>query len=133
MAAPAAGLPQTSAFEPKASVRGGLIAAVAELSLLATSAEQLQEFLSPLLRRGGEGVQAAQSLDEITQHLHGLGEFLAAIAGDCSPEWKLDLREVAQRLRLHAQKQRLTSTEGGANDAAIPPPKPLASGELDLW
>ncbi len=112
----------------EAPLRDGLAAAAAELARAAAHAHRLQHSLSPLLRRGGEAAEAAQALDDLTQHLDGLSGFLAAIARDCPAEWGLDVREAAAGLTLHAQKLRLVASAADAE----PVPAPV-SGDLELW
>ena len=111
-------------------VCGSLAAAVAELGSLAASAEQLQVALSPLLRRGGDAVEAAQTLDDMTQHLYGLAEFLEALAAQCPSDWRLDLSAATARLRLNAQKLRLTFS-ASPSSRRLQPPSP-GSGDFEL-
>ncbi len=99
--------------------------ASAELALAVRSAQALQDALSPVLRRAGEGAAAFQALDDLTQHLQGLRQFLEAVACECPPAWRLDVHAAADGLRLHAQKLRLQ----GRPPSETPP----TTGDLELW
>ena len=109
----------TRSNDPWPPVRESLAAAATEVERVGFAAENLQAALSPLLHRGGEAVEAVQALDEITQRLHGLSQFLSAIAQECSADWRLDVSQAGARLRLHSQKLHLI--QGAAPLAARMP------------
>jgi hypothetical protein len=98
-----------------------------ELGTLAADAERVQAALSPFLHRAGSAAldaEAVQAIDHLTQHLAGIGGFLATLAEHAPAECRLDTGRAGDAVSLGALVGRL---RGG--EPLAPPP----NGHFELF
>lgn len=112
----------------EAPVAESLAAASRELDHIAALGRQLQDRLSPLLRRSGEAAFEAQALDELVQQAQGLGAFLDRLGEACADDWRVLPQRAAAELGLAAQRHRLSTGE-----VVAPEPPPGGSGDFELF
>ena len=82
-----------------------LYAAARESSDLGALACTLQDTLSPLHATAGAGLQA---LDDMTQRLAGMANFLAALASGVPADWACDASTAGEVVSLSSLASRLT-------------------------
>lgn len=102
-----------------------------ELADLGRLASELQTVLGPLEYGAGQEPAALyrlQTLDALTQALHGVSDFLHALAPTLPVHWSCDAARAARALTLADLARRL----GSPALAGHPPPSGEA-GELELF
>lgn len=103
-----------------------------ELSGLGRTASGLQDALGPLAAAGGPGgggLYELQALDALTQSLHGVSDFLGALAETVPAGWTCDAARAARAVALSDLARRL---RGGSPPEALPA-QGGGAGEFELF
>lgn len=102
-----------------------------ELADLGRAASELQAALSPLslaARRGGADLYRLQALDAVTQALHGVSDFISALAPTVPAHWTCDAARAARVVTLSDLGRRL-----GRAAPESPQPPGGGAGDLELF
>ena len=129
-----AGARKPAAPDLDRSVSGVMQAVAREARDLHGSAERLQAMAGVLIERAQVEandplVEEAQALDALAQKLDALSGFLARLACDAPPEWRLDIERALAGVPLADLASRLRHAHGQAAPAA-----PFApAGDCELF
>ena len=112
-----------------------LARSAAELADLADRTERLQDVMADLVQQcaalGGDATQDMQALDWIAQHLEGLASFLAALAEEAAPGWRIETSAALDALSLAELAHRLRG--GPSATAAAAAAQRVAAGDMELF
>jgi hypothetical protein len=112
-----------------------LARSAAELADLADRTERLQDVMADLVQQcaalGGDATQDMQALDWIAQHLEGLASFLAALAEEAAPGWRIETSAALDALSLAELAHRLRGGPSASSAAAAA--QRAAAGDMELF
>lgn len=100
-----------------------------EVRMLSDTASDLQDLISNLVVAGAFGgsqsLYELQSLDRLCQNLGAVADFLAGISKSASLDWKVDIADAAQAVKLADLSDRLTGRQTASD------PSNEETGEFD--
>jgi hypothetical protein len=89
-----------------------------EVRMLSDAAGDLQDLIGNLVVAGAFGgsqsLYELQSLDRLCQNLGAVADFLGGLAKSSSPDWKVDVSDASQAVKLADVCDRLTGRKSGA-------------------
>jgi hypothetical protein len=122
------GTPGAAAPAPLGDVLRTVGRELADLGRMASNLQAVLGPTEPWLGRDGAVLRRLQSLDALTQSLHGVAEFLQALAPTVPPHWSCDAARAAEGLTLSDLAGRLAQRVADA--AALQADE---AGEFELF
>lgn len=108
------GRPEGAGGAPLRDVLRAVGREVADLGRVASNLQGVLGPAEPWLGRDDAVLRRLQSLDALTQSLHGVAEFLQALASALPPHWSCDPAQAADELTLSDLAGRLALEAPGA-------------------